>query len=107
VSSGSGTASANVSNVAVSCANNAATYVVNVTAASLTSTSIVVQNNGGDNLTVFGTGIAAPFTFATPIASGGAYNVTVLTQPTNGQTCSVISGSGTSTTDVTITINCI
>jgi hypothetical protein len=107
VTSGGGTASANVTTVAVSCVNTVVTYVVNVTAASLASTSVELQNNGGDNLIVYGTGFAAPFTFATPIASGGAYNVTVLTQPTNGQTCSVISGSGTSTTDVTITISCL
>ena len=34
------------------------------------------------------------FTFVTPVASGQAYNVTVLTQPA-GQTCSVTNGSGT------------
>jgi hypothetical protein len=34
------------------------------------------------------------FAFATAIASGAAYAVTVLTQPT-GQTCVVSAGSGT------------
>ena len=54
--------------------------------------SVVLQNNGGGNLTLNSN---APFTFATPVNSGAAYAVTVLTQPTNPtQTCSVASGSG-------------
>ena len=36
--------------------------------------SVVLQNNGKDNLTVSGN---VPFTFATTIASGGMYAVTV------------------------------
>ena len=47
--------------------------------------TVVLQDNGGDNLTLSANGT---FTFATALANGAAYNVTVLTNPT-GQTCTV------------------
>jgi hypothetical protein len=56
-----------------------------------TGLSVVLQNNGGDNLTV---NANAAFTFATPVLGGTSYAVTVLTQPT-GQYCTVTDGSGT------------
>lgn len=55
------------------------------------STSVVLQNNGGDALTVSADG---NFTFAKQVASGSAYNVTVETEPI-GETCTVSNGSGT------------
>ena len=98
-SNSSGTASANVI-VTVTCSAN--TYNVNVVISGLTGT-VVLQNNGTDNLTETADG---PYTFATPVAIGAGYAVTVLTQPT-GETCSVGSnGSGTSTTDVTVNVTC-
>src|SRR5262249_9002445 len=42
------------------------------------SGSVVLQDNGGDNLTVSANGT---FTFATSLATGAAYNVTVKTNP--------------------------
>ena len=92
VSNGSGTvASANITNVAVSCTGSGwTTYSVGGTVSGLSGT-VVLQDNGGDNLSVSANG---PFTFATPLAGGAAYNVTVKTNPT-GQTCTVASGSGT------------
>ncbi|WP_298626690.1 DUF1566 domain-containing protein [uncultured Legionella sp.] len=51
----------------------------------------MLQDNGGDDLTINSNG---SFTFATPVAQGATYSVTVLTQP-SGQTCSVTNGSGT------------
>ena len=92
VASGSGTiASANVTNVAVTCTTNApSTYSVGGTVSGLSGT-VVLQDNGGDNLTVTANGT---FTFATKLASGAAYAVTVQTNPA-GQTCTVASGSGT------------
>ena len=51
----------------------------------------MLQDNGGDNLSVSANG---SFTFATALASGAAYNVTVKTNP-SGQICSVSNGSGT------------
>lgn len=53
--------------------------------------SVVLQDNGTDNLTLTADG---SFTFASELASNGIFNVTVLTQPV-GQTCSVANGSGT------------
>lgn len=68
----------------------AATYTIGGNVSGLTG-SVVLQNNGGDNLSV---STAGAFTFSTALASGAAYSVTVLTQPP-GQTCAVTSGSGT------------
>ena len=90
VANGSGTVgSANVTNVAVSCASSA-TYTVGGSVSGLSGT-VVLQDNGGDNLSVSANG---PFTFATALASGAGYAVTVKTNPA-GQTCMVANGSGT------------
>ncbi len=75
-----------------------ATYSIGGTVSGLTGTGLVLQDNGGNNLTVSAN--ATSFTFATPVASGGAYSVTVLTQPA-GQSCAVTNGSGTATANVT------
>src|ERR1035438_5510990 len=62
-------------------------YTIGGTVTGLTGTGLVLQDNGGDNLTVTAAGA---FTFKTSIASGGAYAVTVLAQPsTPTQTCTV------------------
>jgi photosystem II stability/assembly factor-like uncharacterized protein len=82
------------------------TYSISVSVSGLTGTGLVLQNNGGDNLAVPGDG---SFTFATALADGANYNVTVLTQPSNpAQTCSVSNGSGTvSGADVTdVQVSC-
>src|SRR5207248_4083217 len=55
------------------------------------SGTVVLQDNGADNLSVTANG---PFTFATALAGGAAYTVKVTTQP-SGQNCTVASGSGT------------
>ena len=98
VSNGSGTISGlDVRNVHVSCSAN--THTVGGSVSGLANAeSIILQNNGGDNLTLSANG---GFTFTTPIAQGATYNVTVLTQPST-QTCTVTQGSGTvSTTNIT------
>ena len=103
VSNGSGTmGSANVTNVAVSCSANP-TFTVGGTVSGLSGT-VVLQDNGADNLTVTANG---PFTFATALASGAAYAVTVKTNPT-GQTCAVTNGSGTigSANVTNVTVSC-
>jgi hypothetical protein len=53
--------------------------------------SLVLQDNYGDNLTVTANGT---FTFATKVASGNPYSVTVLNQPA-GQTCTASISAGT------------
>jgi len=91
VSNGSGTvAASNVTNVAVSCIPN--NFTIGGTVSGLAAgQSVVLQNNGSNNLTVNANG---GFTFTTPIASGSTYSVTVLTSPP-GRACAVTSGSGT------------
>ena len=62
VANGSGTVgSANITNVAVTC-SAVATYSVGGTVSGLSGT-VVLQDNGGDDLSVSANG---PFTFATP-----------------------------------------
>ena len=65
-------------------------YSVGGTVSGLSGTA-VLQDNGGDDLTITAGG---PFTFATQLAAGAAYNVTVKTSPA-GQTCTVTNGTGT------------
>jgi hypothetical protein len=79
------------------------TYTVGGTVTGLTGT-VVLQNNGADNLSV---GANGAFTFASPLPTGSAYNVTVSTNPTN-QTCTVAGGAGTiSSANVTnVTVTC-
>lgn len=90
VTNGAGTvAGANVTNVAVACATNSFTVGGSITG--LAAGSVVLTNNGADDLTRNANGA---FTFATPVASGGAYAVAVKTQP-EGLYCSVATGSGT------------
>jgi len=91
VTNGTGTANSNVTNVAVNCVTNS--YTVTATVLGLIGTGLVLQNNGGDNLNADTSGA---FTFATPVASGAAFNVTVAANPlVPSQTCTVSGGSGT------------
>jgi hypothetical protein len=80
------------------------TYTVGGSISGLTGT-VVLQNNGKDNLSRSANG---SFTFATATTTGASYAVTVLTNP-SGQTCSVSSGSGTvSGANVTsVLISCV
>jgi hypothetical protein len=53
---------------------------------------LILQNNGGDDLAIASNG---SFEFATRLATGGAYDVSILRQATKPtQTCSVENGSG-------------
>ncbi|MGA2428263.1 MAG: kelch repeat-containing protein [Candidatus Acidiferrum sp.] len=104
VTGGSGTATANVTTVAVACTNAAVNASVGVTVSGLSGSGLVLQDNGGDSLTIPSNG---SYTFKTPIT--GAYNVTILTEPTAPtQLCTVTGGSGTATTStVTATVACV
>lgn len=64
-------------------------FSIGGTVSGLTGT-VVLQNNGADNLSISASG---PFTFANRLGNGASYNVTVLTQPA-GHTCTVSNGSG-------------
>jgi hypothetical protein len=96
VSHGTGTQlQANATAVQVTC--SLSTVAIGGVVTGLTGSGLVLQDNGGDDLSVTGAG---SFTFATAIAYGGGYAVTVLTQPA-GQTCTVTQGSGPATQAVT------
>ena len=102
VSSGSGMANANVTSIAVTCSVN--TYTVGGAVAGLNASGLVLADNGGDNLTV--PSGATSFTFATKLSSGSSYDVTVIGSPT-GETCTVSSGTGKITANVTnVAISC-
>jgi len=73
--------------------NSPQTYTVGGSVSGLAGSGLVLQDNGGGNLSMSGSG---QFTFTTALDNGAAYDVTVLSQPTNrSQTCTVKSGSGT------------
>lgn len=80
------------------------TYTIGGTVTGLSGT-VVLRNNGGDNLSRSTIG---GFTFATALATSSAYSVTVFSQP-NGQTCTVTNGSGTvNGANVTnVQVNCV
>ena len=80
---------ANVTNVSVACA--AVTHTLGGTISGLASSGLVL-GNGSDTLGLAAGALA--FTFGLPVAEGGAYAVSVKTQP-SGETCSVGSGTGT------------
>ena len=104
VAKGTGTANgADVLDVEVGCVT--ATYKVGGTISGLTNAGLVLQNNGGNDITV--SGGSTTFSFAVPVPSGGNYNVTLKTQPA-GQTCSISGGTGTVVAgDVTsVVVNC-
>jgi hypothetical protein len=108
VTSGSGTASANVTSVAVTCTTNPVTATIGGTISGLaTGASVIVQDNGGDSLTLTANGA---FTFKTAVTGPtDAYAVTVNTQPSSpNQICRVTNGSGTATANVTnVAVNCV
>jgi hypothetical protein len=104
VSNGSGTVgSADVTNVAVTC-SNVSIYTVGGTVSGLSGT-VVLQDNGGDNLSVSADGA---FAFDTALVTGAAYDVTVQADP-YGQSCTVSNGSGTvGSADVTgVAVTCV
>jgi exo-beta-1,3-glucanase (GH17 family) len=99
VTNGTGTATANVTSVAVDCKSD---VTIGGTISGLVGT-VILQNNGGNSLATASNGA---FTFTTAIAHGSTYSVTVRTQPL-GQTCSVANGAGTATANVTnVAVEC-
>jgi len=93
VAGGTGTVgAADVASVTVNCTVN--TYTVGGTISGLAGT-VVLRNSGGDDRSLTASGT---FAFATPVASGAPFAVTVFTQPTvPSQTCTVTAGTGTGT----------
>jgi Galactose oxidase, central domain len=98
VAFGSGTATANVTNVQINCGSG---LTVGGTVSGLIGSGLVLQNNGTNNFQVTGTG-NVPFTFSSPITAGTTYAVTILSQPTTpAQVCAVVNGTGTVKGNVT------
>lgn len=93
-----------ITNVSVACKPN---VTVSVSVSGLAGSGLVLQNNGGDNLNVSQDGTA---TFATAIAAGAAYHISVLSQPANPtQDCVIAGGTGSATPPAvsgTITVTC-
>lgn len=95
-------ATTDVTNVAISC-SDIPTYSIGGTVTGLNG-SLVLQNNAGDDLTVTSSG---SFVFVNELLDGVAYDVSILTQPSN-QTCNLLNGQGmVSSADVTsVSIAC-
>jgi hypothetical protein len=80
-----------------------ATYALSATVTGLDG-ALVLQNNGGSNVSVTANGIVP---FGTGISAGTPYDITVVTQPANpAQECSVASGSGVLNSNVAVAITC-
>jgi len=95
----------NITNVTITC-STVMLYSVGGSINGLNG-SLVIQNNGGDNLTISANG---GFTFSTPLPATSGYAVTVLTQPVAPlQTCTVANSSGliTGTNITNVSINCV
>jgi len=82
-----------VTSVVVICTTNK--YVVGGSVSGLSGSGLVLRDNGGDDLAVSANGT---FSFATGLASGTAYRVSVTAQPTNPvQNCMVTNGTAQGT----------
>ena len=89
VTNGSGVIGSNeVVNVAVACTNTR--YKVGGTVTGLTAGTLVLQNNGADDATIMANG---QYSFATPVAFGDDYKVTVKSAPV-GLACTVANDTG-------------
>jgi len=91
VSNGRGSLIAsNVSGVILTC--SASTFTIGGTLSGLAiGTQVTLDNNGSDPLTLTADGA---FTFTTPVAYGGVFDVTVGTPP-SGQVCAMTNATGT------------
>lgn len=79
-------------------------HAIGGTVSGLNGSGLVLEDNGGDDLTVSANG---DFTFATKVP--GAYAVTVKTEPGDpAQACTVANGSGTGGANVTnVAVTCV
>lgn len=99
VTNGTGTAASGVAvNIQVTCSLGTISIGGSVSGFA-GGTGFILQNNGGDNLTIIKNGA---FTFPTLVPVNGAYKVTVSGQPAGpNQTCIVSLGTGTAAANVT------
>ena len=73
-----------------------AMYTIGGTVTGLVGSGLVLQNNGGEDLTVC---TDCAFTFTAAVANGAAYAVTVKTQPSSPAQNCVVDGNGSGTVD--------
>src|SRR6185437_3598603 len=80
-------------------------YTVGGTISGLTTSGLVLEDNGADDLSL--SAGATAFTFAKPLVPTSTYQITVKVQPT-GEVCSVTNGSGTIATAniVSVVVTC-
>jgi large repetitive protein len=105
ITDGSGTVTnVAISNIVINCVGSAFNISATVSGL-LANTSVVLQDNGGDSLTVSSNGIATNFN--TALATGASYAVTVQTQPA-GTTCTVgTNASGkVASADINVAVTC-
>ena len=106
-SSAMGTVTGNVSGIAVTCTTNPVTATIGGMVSGLVqNSSVILQNNSGDSLTITANGA---FTFKTPVTGSDVYAVTVATQPASpNQICTVTGGNGVASANVTsVAVNCV
>jgi sugar lactone lactonase YvrE len=105
VTNGTGTiASANVGTVAINC--SVAAYTIGGSISGLTTTGLVLLNNGEDPTTIPAN--ATQFSMHTTLSPGAGYNITVGKQP-YGITlaCTIANASGTTSSNVTtVAVTC-
>ncbi|MEP7043655.1 MAG: hypothetical protein ABI843_11370 [Dokdonella sp.] len=107
VSAGDEAMTINLDTVSINDYAGMPTYTIGGSVGGLEGTGLVLQQSGGDDL---GVSVDGAFTFATAVADGSAYAVSVLTQPSApAQTCSIADGSGSvSGADVTdVVVSCV
>ena len=104
VTNATGPTTGDVTTVGIACTT--IMYQVSGTIQGLAGSNLVLQNNGGDNLTVAPN--ATAFSFVKKLDGGSGYKVAVLSQPSNpAQSCSVSRGQGNSSADVkTVLVTC-
>lgn len=76
--------------------------------AGVTKPGLVLQNNGGADLTIEPTSVGiGRFQFPELVETDASYNITVKSQPSNAETCTVINGTGRAAYHVgNIFVNC-
>jgi 6-phosphogluconolactonase len=93
VSNGSGTVSGAVDNITVVCA--VSQFTVGGSISGLRGTGLILRDNSSDDLPVSSNGA---FVFTNPVASGAAYSVSIVSQPSNPtQNCVLLAGSAAGT----------
>jgi 6-phosphogluconolactonase len=93
VNQGSGTVSGAVDNITVVCV--VSQFTVGGSISGLRGSGLILRDNAGDDLPVSSNGA---FVFTNPVASGGAYSVSILSQPTGpAQNCVLLAGSAAGT----------